>query len=495
MSNKVKTIITTDGEIDDMNSLIHLCLYLNEIDLLGVIYTSSQYHFNGDGGKHTLGEVTPHYRTSGPAGLERPRTSHGPDPKAGELTQFRPFPMGWIEELWKGAYAKAYPNLIKHDASFPSPEYLCSITKVGNIEFEGDIRYDSEGSDMIKNILLDEDDEPIYLQSWGGVNTIVRALVSIYEQYHDKDNWNVIYDKVVKKTRILGVMKGVGQDNSYLDAKIPELYPDLILLHPEFFYGTYFAPINGQKDSLETYHAKWLCEHIHTGDNPLMDEYHLMGDGREIKGEADIYQFGLTGVLDFGFPGTKPYKAETYDFIGEGDSNTYMPLFDFGLRGNENYAYPGVLGRLFTNGEEPKKSYDYQKGEEGSVNPFERAYQDDWAARAKWCINDYEHANHAPIVHVCSDFVVEAGECVELDGVVRDPDGDQVTTIWEHYPNFDHYSGEAHDLRVFEPWKLHTYFTVPKDAVSGDYFILILRAIDDAELPMTSYGTVVVHVA
>ena len=35
--SKVRTIITTDMEVDDMNSMIHLCLYLNEINLLGVV--------------------------------------------------------------------------------------------------------------------------------------------------------------------------------------------------------------------------------------------------------------------------------------------------------------------------------------------------------------------------------------------------------------------------------------------------------------------------
>ena len=33
---KPRTIITTDLECDDMNSLIHLCLFLNEVDLDGV---------------------------------------------------------------------------------------------------------------------------------------------------------------------------------------------------------------------------------------------------------------------------------------------------------------------------------------------------------------------------------------------------------------------------------------------------------------------------
>ena len=67
---KTRTIITTDLECDDMNSLIHLCLHLNELDVQAIIYTSSRYHFNGDG-IHTLGEITPHYSCSGKRSYEQ----------------------------------------------------------------------------------------------------------------------------------------------------------------------------------------------------------------------------------------------------------------------------------------------------------------------------------------------------------------------------------------------------------------------------------------
>ncbi len=491
--NKVRTIITTDMEVDDMNSMIHLSLYLNEIDLLGVVYTSSQYHFNGDG-IHTLGQVTPHYRTSGHAGLERPRTSYGPDPNGKDLKEFRPFPIGWIENLWKGPYADAYPYLIKHDASFPSPEHLVEITKYGNIEFEGDVRFDTEGSNLIKNYLLDDNEEPLYLQSWGGVNTIVRALLSIYDEYHEKEEWEFIYKKVVSKARILGVSKHVGQDNSYLDSHIHELYPDLVCLSPEYYYGVYNASNATQKDCVDMFKGKWMLENIHNHTSTLMDAYHLMGDGRKIKGEADVYQFGLTSVLDFGFPGTTPIHMDPYDFIGEGDSNTYIPLFQFGLRGMENYAYPTILGRLFSDEEEKPSAGNVMSGEGISYNPFIKAYQEDFAARAKWCYSEYKDANHAPIVQMDTlDLYARAGEIVDLKAKVTDPDEDAYSVIWEHFDRFSTYSGDEM-IRVFEPWKECTRFMVPSDAKAEEYIVFILRAQDQSTTPMTSYGQVVVHI-
>lgn len=491
--NKVRTIITTDMEVDDMNSMIHLCLYLNEINLLGVVYTSSQYHFNGDG-VHTLGEVTPHYRTSGPVGLERPRTSYGPDPNGKDLKCFRPFPMGWIENLWKGPYAKAYPYLVQQDASFPTPEHLLEITKYGNIEFEGDVRFDTEGSNLIKEYLLDNCMEPLYLQSWGGVNTIVRALLSIYEEFHGSENWDVVYKKVIQKARILGVQKQVGQDNSFLDSKIPELYPDLICLSSEYLYGVYNASNATQKDAVDLFKGKWMLENIHNHTSELMDEYHLMGDGRVIEGEAEVYQFGITSTLDFGFPRTRPIKMDPYDFVGEGDSNTYMPLFQFGLRGMEEYRYPTLLGRLFADESKKPQFGNPMTGEGILFNPFIRAYQEDFAARAEWCYKDYKNANHAPVVSLNEmDIKAKPGEVVVLNASVSDPDGDEYSVIWEHFNNFSNYSGKE-DIRVWEPWKECTCFTVPSDAKTGDYIVLILRAQDKANKPMTSYGQVVVHV-
>ncbi len=45
---KYRTVITTDGEVDDMNSMIRYFYYANEMDLAGIVITSSTYHYAGD---------------------------------------------------------------------------------------------------------------------------------------------------------------------------------------------------------------------------------------------------------------------------------------------------------------------------------------------------------------------------------------------------------------------------------------------------------------
>lgn len=118
MSDKLaRVIVTTDMEVDDMNSTIHLALYLNLLDVEAIVYTSSQYHFQGDG-EHTLAEVNPHWRTKGVRSYEGEKIQ-GPDPEAGKLMSYRPFPDNWIEDLWANEYALAWPYL-QRNAEAPS---------------------------------------------------------------------------------------------------------------------------------------------------------------------------------------------------------------------------------------------------------------------------------------------------------------------------------------------------------------------------------------
>ena len=51
-----RTIVTTDPELDDSNSLVRFLLYSNEVTTEGLVYASSQFHWRGDG-KGTLFSV------------------------------------------------------------------------------------------------------------------------------------------------------------------------------------------------------------------------------------------------------------------------------------------------------------------------------------------------------------------------------------------------------------------------------------------------------
>src|SRR4030042_2439252 len=107
-NQKHRVIILTDIEADpdDTQSLVRLLLYSNEIDLKGLIATTSCWH----------------------------KTMINPES---------------IKRIVK-AYDKVQPNLIKHDADFPKAEILFSLIKQGLPEY-GMIgvgnNKDSEGSD------------------------------------------------------------------------------------------------------------------------------------------------------------------------------------------------------------------------------------------------------------------------------------------------------------------------------------------------------------
>lgn len=42
--DKPRTVITTDGEVDDVDSFIRMLLYSNEFEVEGLVYSSSQWH-------------------------------------------------------------------------------------------------------------------------------------------------------------------------------------------------------------------------------------------------------------------------------------------------------------------------------------------------------------------------------------------------------------------------------------------------------------------
>ena len=121
---KPRTIVTTDGEVDYQDSFVRFLLYGNEFDIAGLVYSSSQWHYKGDG-KQTMFTSEMKYTAD----------------RYGKRTDLR-WPgtdrmQGFIDK-----YVMVYKNLIKHDKNYPAPQYLKSIVKVGNIDFEGEMDHD-----------------------------------------------------------------------------------------------------------------------------------------------------------------------------------------------------------------------------------------------------------------------------------------------------------------------------------------------------------------
>ena len=493
--NLTRVIVTTDMEVDDMNSMIHLALYLNLFDVEAVVYTASQYHFLGDG-IHTLGEINSHWRTKGRRSYEWKQVPHEPDPEAGSLRSYRPFPARWCEDLWLNEYAEAWPHLSANAAAageptFPSPQEMVARTLMGNVAFEGDVREETPGSRAIERAILDDDPRTLWLLSWGGMNTIVRALMSIAERYRDTPEWPTVQQHVYSKVRVMGVADGIGQDNSWEDHG-REFFPDLTFWCVPFTYGGYVDAKMAQEDTLSLFKAPWPEQKLIQDNGPLMARYMLYGDGKIYENEPERFQFGKHARLDWGLADVPVLQFDRGDFMAEGDSMTYIPLLPFGLRGADDRGFDTVLGRMFLDGhpdsDAPAGFAAIGTPVEGNPNPYLRAYQEDFAARAQWCAHEPAACSHlARITEATGDRRAEPGETAALTVIVSDPDGRGFDTSWNVALGPTTYSG-TQDLSLWQECDLATTFTVPADAQPGDRIVLTLTVRTRGERPTTRYA-------
>lgn len=196
---------------------------------------------------------------------------------------------------------------------------------------------------------MDDDPCTLWLLSWGGMNTIVRALMSIAERYRATPEWPAVQQRVYQKVRVMGVADGVGQDNSWLDHG-RELFPELIFWRVPYMYGGYVDAKMAQPDTLPLFKAPWPKQNLTQGNGPLMARYMLYGDGKVYENEPERFQFGKHARLDWGLEGMPAMQFERGDFMAEGDSMTYIPLLPFGLRGIDDRGFDTLLGRMFLMG-------------------------------------------------------------------------------------------------------------------------------------------------
>ena len=444
-NDKTRVIVTSDGEIDDECSLVRFLLYTNEWDVEGIITSSSQYHWQGH---------------------------------------------KWAGDDWAfpylDAYGKVYPNLIRHDKDYPSPDYLRERTVLGNVKAEGEMDEVTPGSELIVKVLLDETDScPVWLQAWGGTNTIARALKTIEEKYPEKMEY------VANKLRLFLIWE---QDETYQNYIRPHWgkYNILTVISDQFV--TYF------------YHWKKYL--------PQEQQKYLLGDWMK------------SHILENHGPLCSMYKAhDNGDFRSEGDSPAYFHVIPAGLRNQEHPDWGGWGGRYVRIRENtwldpvPEKGYKYPEGRWYTSNAWGRTHmkkeipndslliaylkptwywiadlQNDFAARADWCVKSYEEANHHPVVSLNTplDIVAKPGQLVTLDASASaDPDGDELTFKWWQYAEACTYKGR---VSITNENQSTASFKVPLNAKKGQTLHIICEVSDDGTPSLKHYQRVVVTV-
>jgi len=487
-----RIIITADPELDDNNSLIRFLLYSSDLNVEGLIYASSGYHWKGDE-KGTRWYVP---------GREYARFGLDTCPcKSWRWAKNERFIDNAVE-----AYEKVYPNLRVHNPNYPSPVLLKSKIRYGNIEFDGDISKNSPGSDLIKSLILDNKPGKLFITAWGGQSTIARALKSIQEEYENTTQWEAVRMKIYRKVVLL---PSGDQDDTYAKYIKPN-WPNIDYREfedgPNYGYG---AQLRARSQDSIYLTSSWMKKNV-SDRGPLGAIYRVWGDGKQmVKGDRMDY-FGFSGYTNeqlrkMGYAVWMPVQ-EKGSWIGEGDDFTYMNMLGNGLRAYEAGSYGGWGGRELTGKQPNVLSLSTDTSQQAMVSvlssankkantypDFFPAAQQDFAARLKWSVTPkYSGANHAPVVKIEGPLNVLAtpGETIKLNGSVSDPDGDKVSGKWWQF-QVGTYPGK---VGISNADTAQTKVLVPKDAASGQTIHVVFEVTDNGSPSLTGYQRVIITV-
>lgn len=494
---KIRTIITQDAEVDDQNSLRHFLLYSNEVELQGIVQTSSKFHWRGVPGTTKKAVVLPgEFQPDGCA--DAPFDS----------------PYRWTGTDWMfrviDDYEKDYKNLVKHAGGYPAPDYLRSITKIGNVGYKGEVEAPTEGSELIRKAILDDDERTLYLQVWGGCNTIARALMDIQAEYENTAQWPALHEKLTKKI----VITACGEQDETYRTYIAEEWPGILFVKTLQMQSYAYAWLaNPECESKDTLGAEFMKREILNGKSALADGYCTWLDGNYYEGEGAEGQFGANPNIREEWFGAKMGLPipEKYDFLSEGDSPTFFALFQWGFRTLEDFSYGGIAGRYHrVTGEvnskgEPLNLWDVSRdlftdrnGEvslQESMWPYVADIQRDFAARVEWAsAGSFEKGEHAPAVSVEEglNLSVQAGQEIAIHAKALSPDGTAVQISFRIYS--DASAAWAADVPLDASQNDAAVLRIPTIAVPGDQLHVIVKAQAEGHHRLVHYQQVIITV-
>ncbi|MBN2012437.1 DUF1593 domain-containing protein [candidate division KSB1 bacterium] len=399
-NHKHRVIILTDIEADpdDTQSMVRLLLYSNEIDIKGLIATTSVWK----------------------------KTSVSPQS---------------IMKLIQ-AYGKVQPNLLMHEPDFPDAEALSAIVVQGLPKYGmlgvGDGK-DSQGSDWIIKVLEEKDERPLWISVWGGVNTLAQALYKIENTKSENE-----VKQLIAKLRVYTISD---QDDSGI--WIRNNFPDLFyIVSPGDDYGSatwnainsFVTGINNDEIS-----NTWLAQNIQQGHGPLGAAYPDVAYGME--GDTPSFLSLIPNGLN---------QAEHPEWGGWGGRyELFTPDFATLTKGGSGVPFEPETRDIWTNAIDSNTPYisnEYGRTVRKDTVSFSDNkvtlwrwrddFQNDFAARMDWCTKSYSEANHPPVPALGhpEQLTVKSGEGFSLDAYgTTDPDGDNLSYLWFHYPEAGSY--------------------------------------------------------
>lgn len=321
-----------------------------------------------------------------------------------------------------GNYSLVYDNLqAQTEGTFPTAEYLNSISFSGPQGY-GLAALDEGLANGTQHLIstVDSSNQPLYIQVWGGVNTLAQALDHISRTRNQSQ-----VDEFVSKLRVYTISD---QDNSgfWIRRQFPSLHY-ISSLHGWNFYGdatwvgisgeTYYPfDQGGPNTSLVT--KEWLAEYIQIG--PLGKAAYLT-PASIMEGDSPSLLFSVQNGLnvpehpEYGSWGGRYALAD----VSQASGNHYSDVVDYVTVANNTFA-----------------------SNKATIWRWREAYQSEFAARMQWTLTANRSAvQHPPIVVINGScgfepitLQVDPDQPIILDASsTYSPDDMTLTYDWFHY--------------------------------------------------------------
>ena len=447
--NRVIVLTDIEADPDDTQSMVRLLLYSNQIDIKGLIATTSVWQKN---------RVAPES----------------------------------IKKVIQ-AYGKVQTNLTRHEPGFPDAKALLSLVKKGPAKY-GMLgvggNQDTEGSEWIIKVLEENDNRPLYISVWGGVNTLAQALYKIKETKSIAEA-----KRLVSKLCVYTISD---QDDSGIWLR--NSFPDLkYIVSPGDAYGSStWVAINTQIKgrSNEEISNTWIAQNIQQGHGPLGAIYPDVSWG--VEGDTPSFLSLISNGLnnpehpEWGGWGGR-YELLKPDFIKQKKGSSGVP-FEPETRAIwtdavDSYTpfVPNDFGRAV------KLDTSNYTDNKATLWRWRLDFQNDFAARMDWCLADYKKANHppVPVINKKEEIIVKSGQGFDIDASGSyDPDGDSYSFLWFHYPEAGTYKK---DMKISPENYAGTWIIAP-DVEKKETVHIILKITDKGTPQLSRYKRVVVTV-
>lgn len=370
------------------------------------------------------------------------------------------------------AYEGDLPNLLRRSEQtdflsdesrqeigyWPSPDYLRSRVVMGS-KTRGQSHIgesnDSPGSKLIIQIADQSDDRPVWVQAWGGGNTLAQAIWRVQKERSEEDLKAFLHK--IRMYTITDQDRGSRDpfDSSSHYWMRREFERDLFFIWDECAWKFQ----NGTGKSHWDEYATHIQKHGHLGNMYPKYRYGVEGDT-----PAFLYIMPV-GLNDPEHPGQGSWGG--YFEWAQGPDN-------------ETYAH--------TNHQDPAKGNCYKL-----ENHFYQATFNNFAARMDWARDGAGNRN--PIVAVNGDegpgiitLASRPGTTVALDASKsHDPDGDGLTFNWWVISGPGTYTG---DVRIPDSNSSRAKVEVPENS-AGKTFHVICEVTDDGMHNLTSYRRII----